>query len=91
MLSFDLSKSFDSEEHSILLQKLKYYAVNTNSTMLIESYLSTRTQFVHFNNVNLAVEKIYMGIPQGSILGPFQYTLITCKLYYQRQVYPLCR
>ena len=45
----DLSKAFDSLNHSILLNKLRHYGVSGCSYELFRSYLWNRLQFVDFN------------------------------------------
>ena len=45
----DLSKAFDSLNHSILLNKLSHYRISGCSNKLLCSYLSDRSQFVDFN------------------------------------------
>ena len=42
----DLSKTFDSLRHNILLDKLSYYGRTHRAKKLIESYLSNRKHFV---------------------------------------------
>ena len=45
----DLSKAFDSLNHSILLNKLSHYGISGCSYELFCSYLLNRLQFVDFN------------------------------------------
>ena len=45
----DLSKAFDTVDHSILMKKLKIYGVKGNNIRWFESYLSNRTQYISYN------------------------------------------
>ena len=63
----DLKKAFDTVDHSLLIKKFKYYGVRGISSKFLESYLSNRTQFVSYKNVNSSEQNIRCGVPQGSI------------------------
>ena len=67
----DLSKAFDSLDHGILLEKLKYYGISGKSIELLSSYLTNRFQYTFFENEKSELSAISSGVPQGSILGPF--------------------
>ena len=47
----DFAKAFDTVNHKILIEKLKYYGVKDQTLELFESYLSDRTQVVEVNGV----------------------------------------
>ena len=66
----DLSKAFDTLDHKILINKLKYYGINGTPLCWFMSYLSNGTQYVEMNNVISSRSTISTGVPQGSILGP---------------------
>lgn len=71
MIPCDLSKAFDCVNHEILLYKLCYYGVTGDALMMIKSYLCSRTRNVDINGVRSESANVLIGIPQGSILGPF--------------------
>lgn len=67
----DLSKAFDCVNHEILVRKLKYYGVTDEALKLISSYLTDREMRVYVNKGTSVGTKVKLGVPQGSILGPF--------------------
>ena len=71
----DLCKAFDTVDHSILLQKLKYYGIRGNAHSLLSSYLTGRTQFTLINNVKSDLASNAFGVPQGSVLGPLLFLI----------------
>ncbi|GBP53786.1 Probable RNA-directed DNA polymerase from transposon BS [Eumeta japonica] len=66
-----LSKAFDCVHHDTLIRKLHHYAVMGRSLGLLESYLSDRIQRVDINGERSSGSAVNMGMPQGSVLGPF--------------------
>ena len=69
----DLSKAFDTVDHSILLKK---YGVTDQNHSWFKNYLSNRKQFIQINNEeNIELKTITCGVPQGSMLGPLLYLL----------------
>ena len=69
----DLSKAFDTIDHSILTAKLKYYGISGSNLRLLSSYLLNRKQYTQINNIKSNILPITTGVPQGSILGPLLY------------------
>ena len=65
----DLSKAFDTLDHSILLDKLKFYGISNTPLKWFQSYLRSRQQFVEFDGTCSGITFINTGVPQGSILG----------------------
>ena len=67
----DLSKAFDTLDHSILLQKLNHCGIRGISNDWIKNYLKGRHQFVVYDKTSSVTNTI----PQGSILGPLPFLL----------------
>ena len=62
-------KAFDTLNHTILLDKLKFYGIQGCSLNLIKNYPKNRRQYVEINNVRSAFTDILTGVPQGSHLS----------------------
>ena len=71
----DLSKAIDILNHDLLIAKLEAYGFSENSLNYIQSYLRYRLQRTSVNN-NISLWKdIFVGVPQGSILGPLIFNI----------------
>ena len=71
----DLSKAFDTLDHTILLAKLKHYGINGISYNLLSTYLTNRKQYVQFESSCSEMLDTQYGVPQGSILGPLLFII----------------
>lgn len=65
-----MSKAFDTVNHSILLDKLKFYGLSDVAVDFFKSYLENRFQMVTLNGLFSEYKSVNVGVPQGSILGP---------------------
>ena len=68
----DLSKAYDCVNYDLIIAKLEAYGAGENSLRLIYNYLSQRQQRVKIGSSFSEWLEIILGIPQGSLLGPFQ-------------------
>ena len=71
----DLSKSFDSLPHELILAKLHVYGTDIESLEFLQDYLSNRTQRVKLDFTFSSRLKILLGISQGFILGSLFFSI----------------
>ena len=57
------------------MDKLSYYGINGVAKNLLQSYLSHRHQVVDFNGSTSDTLEIKIGVSQGSVLGPFLFSV----------------
>ena len=53
MLFIDLSKAFDTIDHTIIISKLEHYGVENNELQWFISYTHNRQQYVEIENTKL--------------------------------------
>ena len=88
-LFLDLSKAFDSLEHSVLLKKLERYGMRGKANDWFASYLNDRKMRVKCTVSSTGkleysdYQAVTYGTPQGSCLGPLIFIIFTNDLHKQ--------
>lgn len=78
----DLTRAFDCVSHTLCLKKMEYYGIRGVTLSLVEAYLTGRYQVVEKQHERSTMQPVQLGIPQGSILGPFIFLLYINDLSY---------
>ena len=73
--SFDITKCFDTIDHSILLRKMQFYGFQSEDVLWFQSYLHEREQIESCQNHSSDKCKLRIGVPQGSVLGPLLFLI----------------
>ena len=81
LVLLDLSATFDTVDHGILLSCLSQsFGVQGSAYTWFESYLCSRSQFVQVRDTSSSDCQLTCGLPQGSLLGPILYLVYSSPL-----------
>ena len=75
MIFIDLKKAFDTVDHGILFDKMKFCGISGTEHDWLRLYLNNRKQFCKVNGVSSDIKDIDIAVPQGSCLGPLPFLL----------------
>ena len=71
----DLSKTFNTINHDLLIVKLRSYGFDKRSLKVLFSYLNKRWHRTTINQNFSLWEELLQGVPQGSVLGPLLFNI----------------
>ena len=71
----DMSKAFDTLDHNILIDKLKFHGLTNTPLNWFRGYLYGRQQYVDLDGHISNVTELSAGVSQGSILGPLLFNI----------------
>ena len=74
-VAIDLSRAFDTIDHTILLNDIRQLQLNEHIKRFLCAYLRGRQTYVVFRNANSKFRKVKQGIPQGGVLSPILFNL----------------
>lgn len=81
LVLFDVSSTFDLVDHEILFKRLdSSYGLRGIHPQWLRSCLSVRTRMIDAGNSRTKCVLIVMDVPQGSVLGPFLFSLSTAYI-----------
>jgi hypothetical protein len=76
LVGLDLLAAFDTIEHDILLERLRtVFGITGVALRWVETYLRERKQYVMAGGERSASLHCEYGVPQGSVLGPFLFSV----------------
>jgi hypothetical protein len=81
LVLLDLSAAFDTIDHGFLLEQLSSrLGIKDIALSWFKSYLSGRSQSIFIDRTSSQIVIVLFGVPQGSVLGPFLFTIYTIPL-----------
>jgi hypothetical protein len=80
VVTYDFSKAFDRLQHDIIVNRLMECNMPGKLVSWLSSYLEDRRQYVKVGTVTSALVSVTSGVPQGSLLGPFLFSVVMGSL-----------
>ena len=81
-LLIDLSKAFHCLSQELLIAKVNIYGFNLVALKLVQSDLSKRQRRTKINQTYSSWDKMFSGVLQGSILGPFLFNIFLKDIFF---------
>ena len=77
LVTIDVSKAFDSVEHTLLIEDISNSSLHPNYVRWLAAYLRGQVASCQFDGVKSKLRNIKSGTPQGSCLSPDLYNYFT--------------
>lgn len=76
VIFLDLKRAFELVDRDIMIKKLEGFGIKGTVLNWFKSYLINRTQRVKFNGILSSPNRVDMGVPQESVLGPMLFFIV---------------
>ena len=80
LIAYDFAKAFDTSPTNVILNRLQSCDIPVPVFHWLESYLSDRRQYVSLGHSTSHLINVRSGVPQGSIIGPYLFSIVMGNL-----------